>query len=331
MDSQYLQQQRFLLQKRVRRLNSCNHQLFHSALVQFWHFLLAHPLFAGVLAKLDAEAPDHRGDIESILKRDEIPLFTQETDSLAFTFRVVQYCAQQPVDGRTGPELNIGHTLSRQREHAANLDGFRDAFLEPFYEHLDEALDQQAAVLSLLLKYKRKVEWFERKQVAELAGSGERTLAEHLYAYLFDQGLNFHIEPQSASGEADLVAPELVLDAKVFDGERRSVSYVKSGVNQLLTYTRDFHQTTGYLVVYKTCPDDLQFSFERTDSLVPFITLSGKTLFLLVVDICEYEKSASKRGTNKTYRIAEGDLSVTLAEADMPTAVPAPAPDSTSS
>jgi hypothetical protein len=331
MDSQYLQQQRFLLQKRVRRLNSCDYKLFHSALVQFWHFLLAHPMFAGVLAKLDAEAPDHGDDIEAIAKRDEIPLFTREAESLAFTFRVVQYCAQQPVDGRTGPELSIGHTVSQQREHAANLEGFRETFLEPLYEYLDESLDQQAAVLSLLLKYKRKVEWFERKQVSELAGKGERTLAEHLYAYLFDQGLNFHIEPQSASGEADLVAPELVLDAKVFDGERRNVTYVKSGVNQLLTYTRDFHQTTGYLVVYKTCPDDLQFSFERTDSLVPFITLSGKTLFLLVVDICEHDKSASKRGTNKTYRIAEEDLSVTLVEGGAPTAAPVPPPESTAS
>ena len=33
MDSHYLQQQRFQLQKRVRRLNSCDHTLFHSALV----------------------------------------------------------------------------------------------------------------------------------------------------------------------------------------------------------------------------------------------------------------------------------------------------------
>lgn len=323
MDSQYLQQQRFLLQKRVRRLNSCNNQLFHSAIVQFWHFLVVHPLFAGVLTKLDAEAPDHKADIEGILTGEQIALFSQEKESLAFTFRVVQYCANEPVDGGTEPELKIGRTIIERPERAAALDGFREAFLEPFYEHLDEALDQQSAVLSLLLKYKRKVEWFERTQVAELAASGERTLAEHLYAYLFDQGLNFHIEPQSASGEADLVSPELVLDAKVFDGDGRSVSYIKRGVNQLLTYTRDFHQVTGYLVVYKTCPDDLQFYFERTDSLVPFITLSGKTLFLLVVDICEHEKSASKRGMNKTYRMTEDDLSVTHAEAGMPSATPA--------
>jgi hypothetical protein len=315
MDSQYLQQQRFLLQKRVRRLNSCDHRLFHSAFVQFWNFLKAHPLFAGVMAKLDAETPSHEEDMNVLLKDgDRIPVFEREEEAMAFTYRLLQHCAAQPVDGRRGPEVGIGHTISNDSEFSASLNAFRDAYLEPFYEHLDEALDQQTAVLSLLLKYKRKVEWFEREQVAELASRGERTLAEHLYAYVFDQGLNFHIEPQSASGEADLVAPELVLDAKVFDGERRSVSYVKSGVNQLLTYARDFHQSAGYLVIYKTCPEDLQFSFERTDSLVPFITLAGKTLYLLVVDICEHETSASKRGKNKTYRVEEEHLSVTLAE-----------------
>lgn len=51
-----------------------------------------------------------------------------------------------------------------------------------------------------------------------------------MYAYLFDQGLDFHIEPQSVSGEPDLVAPELVLDAKLFDGQARNKRYVLSAV-----------------------------------------------------------------------------------------------------
>jgi hypothetical protein len=315
MDSQYLQQQRYLLQKKVRRLNSCDHQLFHSAFVQFWNYLKEHQMFSGVLAKLDAEAPTHEEDIALLTnRRDGIPVFEREEEALAFTFRLLQHCAAQPVGGTQAPEVSIGHSLSHERQFSASLNAFRDSYLEPFYEYLDEALDQHAAVLSLLLKYKRKVEWFERGQVVELAAKGERTLAEHLYAYLFDQGLAFHIEPQSASGEADLVARDLVLDAKIFDGDRRGVSYIKNGVNQLLTYARDFHQTAGYLVIYRTCPADLQFSFERTDSLVPFVALSGKTLYLLVVDICDYGVPASKRGANKAYELAEYELRTVLTE-----------------
>lgn len=315
MDSHYLQQQRFLLQKRVRRLNSCAHQLFHSAFVQFWNYVCEHPLYSGVIAKLEAEAPQHLDDIESLTKtRNGIPIFEREEESRNFTFRLLKHCAAQPIDGARGPEVLVGHAISQARESSVALDAFRDAYLEPFYEFLDESLDQHVAVLSLLLKYKKKVEWFEREQVSALAAKGERVLAEHLYAYLFDQGLDFHIEPQSASGEADLVASELVLDAKVFDGDRRNVAYIKSGVNQLLTYTRDFNQTVGYLVIYRTCPADLQFSFERTDSLVPFVSIAGKTLYFMVVDICDYGVSASKRGTLKAYQLDGQDLVTQLEE-----------------
>ena len=100
-----------------------------------------------------------------------------------------------------------------------------------------------------------KVEWFQRDELVKIDGD-ERDLAKHLYAYLFDQGLDFHIEPQSASGEADLVAAELVLDAKVFDGDKRGLAYLASGFHQVHTYTRDFDQEVGYLIVYKTCPGE---------------------------------------------------------------------------
>lgn len=314
MDSQYLQQQRFQLQKRVRRLNSCGYQVFHSSFVQLWNYLHAQPLLAGVLAKLKAESPAHSEDLAGLTKQRHVPVFTLERDATAFVFRVIEHCAQQPVNGTIGPETQIGRALVNASKHDEALDGFREHYLEPFYEYLDEALDQQAAVLSLLLKYKRKVEWFEREEVAALAVKGERTLAKHLYAYLFDQGLDFHIEPQSVSGEADLVSPELVLDAKVFDGDSssRGVRNVKHGVNQLLTYTRDFNQLVGYLVVYRTCPEDLQFSFAGTDTLVPFVCLGGKTLYLMVVDICEYGTSASKRGVLRAHVLEESDLRTVL-------------------
>lgn len=316
MDSQYLQHLRFALQKRVRRLNSCEYQFFHSALVQFWNFVQAQPHFQGVLAKLDAEAQTYTEELDGLVKNSQgIPVFETEADARGFTFRLVQHCAKQPVGGHGMPEVGIGRAVSRASKHGEALDSFREAYLEPFYELLDESLDNQAAVLSLLLKYKRRVEWFERESVSTLASSGERALAKHLYGYLFDQGLSFHIEPQSASGEADLVAQELVLDAKVFDAGRRGTAYIRSGVHQLLTYARDFHQPVGYLVIYRTCPEDLQFSFERSDALVPFIQLAGRTLYLLVVDICEHEASASKRGTLRTCEIQESELRELVSDA----------------
>jgi len=308
MDSAYLQRIRFQLQKRFRRLNSCSYLLFHSSVVQFWAYLQANPLTAGILAKLEAEASPYTAEITAITAQHEIAEFTTEAEQFGFVYRVVQHCAQQPLANHLGPEIKIGYALSNERKRDEALNHFREMFLEPLYEYVDDALDQQGAVLSLLVKYKRKVEWFEREVLAELAAGDERTLAKHLYAYLFDQGLDFHVEPQSISGEADLVAPELVLDAKVFDGVRRGASYLASGVHQVHTYARDFNQEVGYLVVYKTCPETLDFPFSASGQLAPCLTVGGKTIYIFVVDICHYESSASKRGVMKVHTIDQDYL-----------------------
>lgn len=315
MDSNYLQQQRFLLQKKVKRLNSCDYKLFHSLFVQFWGYLRGHPLYAGVLAKLAAESPPYTDEVAATAQS-AVHEWETEQEAVHFNFRVLEYCAAQPIGKGHGPEPMIGHGIVSSRKFAEMLDGFRDAYLEPFYEYLDEALDGQTAVLSLLLKYKRHVEWFEREEVRALVSKGERTVAKHMYAYLFDQGLEFHIEPQSISGEADIVAADLVLDAKLFDGDssRHGKRYVLSGVNQLLTYARDFLQQVGYLVVYRTCPEDLQFSFARSDMLVPFMVIDGRIIYFLMVDVCDYGASASKRGSLKTHVIDEDEVRTIIKE-----------------
>jgi hypothetical protein len=239
-----------------------------------------------------------------------------ERDAVHFNFRICEYCAAQPLGRDHGPEVIVGQSISKSGKFLEMLESFRDAYLEPFYEYLDEALDGQAVVLSLLLKYKRHVEWFDREEVrALISKGGERTVAKHMYAYLFNQGLEFHVEPQSISGEADLVAPELVLDAKLFDGSStHGKRYVISGVNQLLTYTRDFLQQEGYLVVYRTCPEDLQFSFARSDMLVPSMVIDGRVIYFLVVDVCEYGASASKRGPLKAHLIDEDEVRTIIKE-----------------
>ena len=307
MDSKYLQQQRFQLQKRFRNMNSCSHVVFHSATLQLWDYLHRQPLFQGILLRLKAESPSYMEEIAA-LSEGTYSQFTTEAEFHAFVFRVVEHCCAEPLSDRFGPELKIGHGFATSdRTHDAALDKFREMFLEPFYEYLDEALDNQLAVVSVLLKYKRKVEWFERSEVAALEGN-ERALATHLYAYLFDQGLDFHIEPSSASGEADLVAKDLVLDAKVFDGGRRGLTYLTHGVHQVHTYAQDYNQTVGYLVVYKTCPETLHFAVPSADDLVPHVTAAGKTIYLLCVDICEHANSASKRGVLKTFSLDEAAL-----------------------
>ena len=313
MDSQYLQQQRFQLQKRVRRLNSCNVTVFHSALVQFWNFLQAHMLFKAVLEKLAAEAPDHSEAIQK-LNQGQFDLFAREIDALHFAYRLIEHCAALPLEMNeraTQPEVTFGYHLGASKSQDA-LEQFRDSFLDPLYEYLDESLDQTGATLSLLVKYRQRVEWFFRAEVASAAINGERKLAPHLYAYLHDQGLEFSIEPQGPSGIPDLVSRQLVMDVKLFDGLSRSVNYVASGVHQVHTYLRDFQQVTGYLVIYKTCPEALHFAFASPDRHFPMLHVGGKIIFLVVIDICDHDSPASKRGTLKEFNVDETTLIMQL-------------------
>lgn len=308
MDSMYLQRLRFQLQRRVRRLNSCQVSIFHSLLKQFWAYLQDDLLFSGILAKLEAEAPRFDEKLQEI--ENGFPVFDTEAEHDAFIFRVMSYCAGQPLNA--SPEFDIGQALTGAYKNQENIDGFREAVLEPFYEYLDDALDQQVAVLSLLLKYKKRTEWFTREdlraRMEAVSGRAEHILAMDLYGYLHDQGLDFSIEPASASGEIDLFSPELLLDAKVFDGEKRAVPYIVKGVQQIHTYTRDFNQSVGYLIIYKTCQRDLQFTFANPSSPVPFIVAGGKVLYFLVIDLHEYAASASKRGSLQSFMVNQEDL-----------------------
>ena len=87
------------------------------------------------------------------------------------------------------------------------LEKVRDVFLEPFYEYVDEHLDDQQAILYFLHRYKHRCEWFHAEQLRQAVRhdthKGEKTLALDLYEFLHDQGIDFHIEPHSTSGIPD--------------------------------------------------------------------------------------------------------------------------------
>jgi hypothetical protein len=225
---------------------------------------------------------------------------------------VVQKCVESA-------DASIEYSLVTQYqvyEDPACLDFFRDCFVEPLYEYLDEQLDDQRALLALLRRYKHRCEWFRREALLALwqkdKAKGERALAEDLYEYLHDQGLEFAIEPSSASGKPDLISAQvgderLIADAKVFkDGTGKS--YLASGFHQIYQYTLDYNQPFGYLVIFKTCEDDLKFPMADHEQSIPFLVHNNKTIFFVVIDICQHEATASKRGVLKTIEITEADL-----------------------
>jgi hypothetical protein len=181
------------------------------------------------------------------------------------------------------------------------------------FDYIDEQIDDKRMTLVLLKKFKHRCEWFHRSEMFERfkddTGKGESILATRLYQYLHDQGAQFHIEPQSASGRVDLISAQagkdrLVADAKLFNPERgQDRGYIVKGFRQVYEYTKDFIEPFGYLVIFKTCEQDLSIPTEHQESSVPFITHNNKTIFLVVIDIFDYSASASKRGKLQAYEI----------------------------
>lgn len=315
MDKEYVQNLRYKLQKRVRRVNSSEWQVFHYVLKQFWGFLNDQPLLVGILQELETKISPIVDDVEKIFTSRDAIVFESEEENAAASYLVLKRCVENE---KAQIEINIAHNYSNERKHNDALEAFKDIFVEPFYEYLDENLDDSGMILALLSKYKHKCEWFQRNKLYEAwlenTQKGERILALHLYEYMHDQGVDFSIEPTSASGEADLVSAQtsdepLIADAKIFNpAKSKGKDYIAKGFRQIYTYTLDFNQPTGYLMIFKTCEEDLKLPFANQAQMTPFVQHNNKTIFFLVIDIFPYENSASKRGKLEFIELTEEGL-----------------------
>lgn len=315
MNGAHLQNLRYKLQKRVRRLNSAGYEVFHFSLKQFWGFLIGNPILLGVMEDLERRYPEAEVEAEKIVKENQALLFDTEIENVSTAYFVIKKCVESE---EQLIEAHIGGSYNNESNFNEMLEYFKSFFLELFYEYLDEQLDDQRSILALLRRYKHKCEWFQRDKLFGLwegdTTKGEKLLALHLYEYLHEQGIDFSIEPGSVSGKADLIAAQnsddpLIADAKVFNPEKsKGASYIAKGFNQVYIYTLDFNETFGYLIIFKTCKEDLKFALTNQTQSTPFIIHNNKTIFIVTIDIYPHDTSASKRGILKTVEITEKTL-----------------------
>ncbi|MDY6795076.1 MAG: hypothetical protein SWK76_07330 [Actinomycetota bacterium] len=115
---------------------------------------------------------------------------------------------------------------------------------------------------------------------------GEKHLALDLYEFLYNQGVDFMIEPASVSGEADLVAAQtgeypLIADAKIYNPDKgKGKDYIAKALNQIYIYTQDYNEPFGYMVVYKTSDDELRVTSDEKKKVLKSV------LFVLYVTLC---------------------------------------------
>ncbi len=316
MQDKFIQAIRYKLQKRVRRLNSADYQQFPMLLRVFFQYFNDSPILSGVRDELVARvAGDGVSETIDRILNGEMLHGTSEAESAAMGFHLLKKIADQSDEDII---FKIGMKYRPSTKRNDHLELVREVFLEPFYEYVDEHLDDQQAILYFLRRYKHRCEWFHAEQLCQAVRDdtqrGEKTLALDLYEYLHDQGIDFHIEPHSTSGIPDFVADQIgkdrvIADTKLFWSDRsKAKSYIISGFNQVYTYACDYNEPCAYLVIFKMCSEGLNFLVPSTQATFPSMTVNNKTIFFIVVDIFEYGASASKRGPMKSVDISEREL-----------------------
>lgn len=319
MDTNVLQTLRYKLQKRQKRVRTADFQIYQSIIVQTMLFLHEIPAVRGILEDLEKRVPTADQDSEQLFNGNLVA-GENELEHIALAYALLKRTAAATGDKAIG----IGCALARASKYLEGAQYFTEMFVEPLFDYIDEQIDDRRTVLALLLKYKHHIEWFRRDELRARFEAetqrGEKILALDLYAYLHDQGLEFSIEPSSVSGAADLISAQegpgrLVADVKIFDpGRSKGTSSLCSGFNQIYQYTKDYNDPFGYLIVFKTCREDLSVNAREQEGSIPYFTHNNKTIFVLVIDIFDYPEPASKRGHLKSYELLEEDLIRTIAE-----------------
>jgi hypothetical protein len=301
---------RVKLRTRHSRIGSCGYQEFLPLSKQFFAFLGSNPILQSVVSELIAR---NKESVTLAQTSDPNSQVYGETDEEAAT---VGYAKWQSYAAQNNGNAFYTHAFSGNLDEGLNK--YRDWYVEPLFDYLDEVLEENNVVLSTLTRYKRKVEWYRRDELLAVyegdTSRGESHLSRRMYEFLFDQGLPFHGEPVSASGRPDVVSLEdsahpFIGEIKIFDPERsKGAAYIKKGFYQAYRYCWDHNETVGHVIIFNVSDRQLRFDLPSAPGGVPRFEYNHKTIFVTVIDVHERDGTASSLGIAKTVTITEEEL-----------------------
>jgi hypothetical protein len=306
---------RVKLRSRRSNIASCGYEDFLPLTKQFFAFLDTSPILTAIIAELLARNQESVAEVQKMLpsRQQNGRVYGTTAEAGATIGYVVwqMFSNQDRHDGFHSFALGSGNF-----DQASSI--YKDWYVEPLFNYLDETLDDANIVLALLIRYKQKVEWYRRAEVMELyqrdTGRGERNVKQHMFEFLFDQGLPFHVEPAAASGEPDVVSlhdaeNHFIGEVKIFDPDgSRGASYVKKAFYQAYRYCLDYNEPLAYLIVFNVSKKQLRVELPSDPDGVPRFEYNHKTIFLVVINIHEQEGTASKLGIADTVTISASEL-----------------------
>src|SRR5580704_17091070 len=302
---------RLKLRTRHSRIASCGFEDFLPLTKQFFAFLDKNSVLRAVIAELLARNQQTVNDVQSA--DSDVRVYGETAEEAA----TVGYLKWRAFSGQSIEHGFYSHALgSGDFLEASGV--YKDWYVEPFFDYLDEILDEANVILATLLRYKYKVEWYRREEVLNLykddTARGERNLKQHMAEFLFDQGLPFHVEPVAASGEPDIVSlgdteHHFIGEVKILDPEgSRGASYIKRAFYQAFRYCLNYNEPLAYLIVFNRSKRQLTVERPSDPDGVPRWAYNHKTIFLIVIDLHEHEGTASTLGVADTVTVPESEL-----------------------
>jgi len=194
-----------------------------------------------------------------------------------------------------------------------------EEFISPILYYLHDRLDKSNSITFLLEKYKRRTEWFTRKELFCIYKSTdknyEQIFEDDLRLFLFDQGIDYPFStPLSASGRADIIGEietdePLIIEIKIFDKEKGyGKDRIKDGFTQIVKYANDYNKDVGYLVIFNMDNFEINFKTSETDNVFPPSLIFNNKIYYFIVINCAVNETASKLGTLKEIEITMAEL-----------------------
>jgi len=306
--TQTLQQK---LKRRIERLKSASSSTYYYYLCQFDNLIEKNFILKCVVKDLILRNKGAKKDAENFIQKHDVKIFPQEDYHAAVCYAIFKkvilskdrdlpiYCGQRY---QTGANAQVAIQL------------FTYHILDFLCAYIDEKIDQFKITTAFLSKYKYRCEWFNRKQLHTLwernKKQGENKLKIDMVNYLFDRGEEIEFtEPLSPSGRVDLVLAQgtdkkLIIEGKIFTTSAK----IRSDLVQIYVYAKEYNEPFGYLIIFNPTKKEIIFQTSKDSEKIynlPYIDFKDKRIFLIVINLNPYQKSASKRKELKSIEITE--------------------------
>src|SRR5690349_12514982 len=138
MNTNVLQMLRYKQQKRLKRINTADHQIFHSVVIQTFQILRDQPVVRGILHDLERRVPSAEADGERIFNG-ELLTGDTELEHIALGYAVLK----RTVASNGDKEIEIGCQIGTVGEYRKGAEVFTEMFIEPLFDYIDEQIDDR--------------------------------------------------------------------------------------------------------------------------------------------------------------------------------------------